>query len=76
MFRDGGLIFCQQDKEAIITITNVCSRKAQNRVRESQQQLLHPSPKDYQVTLVHKTYEIPTDRSVIPQRIALAPDFA
>ena len=75
MFRDGSLIFCQQHKEAIITITNVCSHKAQNSGWGSQQQL-HPSPKYYQVTLVHQPYEIPTDWAIIPQRIALAPDFA
>lgn len=28
-FRDKGLISCQQHKEAIITITNICSYKAQ-----------------------------------------------
>lgn len=33
-------------------------------------------PKYYQVTLAHKPHEIPTDEAVMPQRIALEPDFA
>lgn len=80
-FRDKGLISCQQHKEAIITITNICSYKAQKLGRggtggERKPATALPLPKILVSDMSSQAMGDPKHCAVIPQCIALAPGFS